>query len=103
MVRREVFEKVGGYSEEFAVGFNDADFCCKVVQAGSLVVFTPYAELYHYEFVSRGREEGNAEKMQRWQQERALMVKKWPRYFDEGDPFTNPNLDKNSTYFALPE
>ena len=55
MVRRDVFEQVGGYNGEFAVGFNDADFCLRVWEAGYRTIFTPYAELYHYEFTSRGR------------------------------------------------
>ena len=103
MVKRSVFEHVGGYTEAFAVGFNDADFCCKVTEAGYLVVFSPYAELFHHEFTSRGREEGDSAKMQRWQQERELMIAKWSSYFTSGDPFLNPNLDRNSCYFALPE
>lgn len=102
MVRRSVFEEVGGYSEEFAVGYNDADFCCKARAAGYSVVFTPYAKLYHNEFVSRGREEGDPSKMARWLRERALMQKRWPSYFEQGDPFSNPNLDRDSLYFALP-
>jgi GT2 family glycosyltransferase len=103
MVKRSVFEHVDGYTEAFAVGFNDADFCCKVTEAGYLVVFSPYAELFHHEFASRGREEGDSAKMQRWQQERELMIAKWSSYFTSGDPFLNPNLDRNSCYFALPE
>lgn len=102
MVRRAVFEEVGGYSEEFAVGYNDADFCCKVNAAGYSVVFTPYAKLYHNEFVSRGREEGDASKMERWRRERTRFQEKWPQYFEAGDPYTNPNLDRDSLYFALP-
>lgn len=102
MVRRSVFEEMGGYSEEFAVGYNDADFCCKVRAAGYSVVLTPYAKLYHNEFVSRGREEGDSSKMARWCRERSRMQEKWPSYFEEGDPYSNPNLDRNSLYFALP-
>ena len=102
MVKRTVFEEVGGYSEEFAVGYNDADFCCKVSAAGYSVTFTPYAKLYHNEFVSRGREEGDPSRMQRWLRERALMQEKWPQFFEQGDPFSNPNLDRDSLYFALP-
>ena len=58
MVRRELFEQLGGYDEQFAVGFNDADFCLRAWEAGFKTVFSPYAELYHYEFTSRGRESG---------------------------------------------
>ena len=102
LVRRSVFDEVGGYSEEFAVGFNDADFCCKVRRAGYLVVFTPFAELHHYEFTSRGREANDPVKLERWSRERDLMQRTWPRYFDEGDPCSNPNFDRDSTYFSLP-
>ena len=78
------------------MGYNDADFCCKVSAAGYSVTFTPYAKLYHNEFVSRGREEGDPSKMQRWLRERALMQEKWPQFFEQGDPFSNPNLDRDS-------
>ena len=63
MVRRDVFEQVGGYNEELAVGFNDADFCLRVWEAGYRTIFTPYAELHHYEFTSRGREEASEENL----------------------------------------
>ena len=81
MVRRDVFEQVGGYNEEFAVGFNDADFCLRAWEAGYRTIFTPYAELYHYEFTSRGREEANEEKLRRWKREQALFMQRWPEFF----------------------
>lgn len=101
MVRREVFEEVGGYDEDFAVGFNDVDFCFRVRATGRLVTFTPYAELYHYEFVSRGREVADPGKLMRWKREQALFVRRWPEVFVEGDPYTNPNLDVDSAYYGL--
>ena len=81
MVRRDVFEQVGGYNEEFAVGFNDADFCLRVWEAGYRTIFTPYAELCHYEFTSRGREEADEEKLRRWKCEQALFTQRWPEFF----------------------
>lgn len=101
MVRKSVFDEVGGYDEDFAVGFNDADFCLRVRRAGYCVTFTPYARLYHYEFTSRGREEVDSEKLLRWKREQSLFVNRWPDYFVSGDPFSNPNLRRNSMYFAL--
>ncbi len=101
MVRREVFDKVGGYDETFAVGFNDADFCLKVRAAGYDVVFTPYAELYHYEFVSRGREGIDSKKQARWEQERDAFFEKWHDELEGGDPLVSPNLDKDNWYYAL--
>ena len=103
MIRRSVFDEVGGYNEELAVGFNDVDFCLKVWKAGYRVVFSPYAELFHYEFVTRGRELADSSKQARWEQEQALFKQTWPECFEQGDPFTNPNLDRNSFYYALPE
>lgn len=101
MVRRDVFEQVGGYDEEFAVGFNDADFCLRVWEAGYRTIYTPYAELYHYEFTSRGREEANEEKLRRWKREQSLFIQRWPEYFLTGDPWLGPNLSDESEYFSL--
>ena len=100
MVRRDVFERVGGYNEEFAVGFNDADFCLRVREAGYRTIFTPYAELYHYEFTSRGREEANEEKLRRWKREQAPFMQRWPEFFLTGDPWLGPNLSAESEYFS---
>ena len=55
LVRRDVFEEVGGFNTAFAVAFNDVDFCLRVQQAGYTNVWTPHAELYHHESKSRGQ------------------------------------------------
>lgn len=101
MVSKSVFDEVGGYDETFAVGFNDVDFCFRVRETGRLVTFTPYAELFHYEFVSRGREVADPLKLERWKREQALFVERWPKPFLEGDPYSNPNLNPDSVYFGL--
>ena len=101
MVHRDVFEQVEGYDEEFAVGFNDADFCLRVWEAGHRTIFTPYAELYHYEFTSRGREEANEEKLRRWKREQALFMKRWPEFFLDGDPWLGSYLSSESEFGAL--
>lgn len=103
MMRREVFDQVGGYDEALAVGFNDIDFCLRVREAGYLVTFTPYAELYHYEFTSRGREVADEAKLRRWESERDFFATRWARVFEEGDPYGNPVFDPDSAYYALPE
>ena len=54
LVSKELFEKAGGLDESFAISLNDVDFCIKLREMGYLNVFTPFAELYHYESVSRG-------------------------------------------------
>ena len=68
--------------------------------AGFRTIFTPYAELYHYEFTSRGREEANEEKLRRWKREQALFMQRWPELFLMGDPWLGANLSANSEYFS---
>lgn len=101
MVSHSLFDELGGYDEALAVGFNDVDFCLRVQQAGYLVTFTPYAELYHYEFVSRGREAADPVKQVRWEKERDFFMARWPESFEHEDPYGNPNLKRNNAYYAL--
>jgi GT2 family glycosyltransferase len=91
MVRKAVFEQVGGFDEKFAVALNDIDLCMRIREAGYLNVFTPYAELYHYESKSRGYEEGS-EKEQRFESEKARFRTRWKAELAAGDPYYNPNL-----------
>lgn len=100
MVRKSVFDQVGGLSSELQVAFNDIDFCLKVRKAGYLVVYNPYAELYHYESKSRGLED-TPEKVERFNREIKLIERKWPLIFQEGDPYYNPNLSLETQDFSL--
>ena len=75
-VRREHFEAVGGLDESLAVAFNDIDFCLRLRQTGLRNVFTPWAQLYHHESVSRGLDDTD-EKRQVYQQERIFMQERW--------------------------
>ena len=100
MVKRSVFDEVDGLSEELKVAFNDIDFCMKVRQIKKLVVYNPYAELYHFESKSRGLED-TPEKVERFQREIATFERKWPKILKEGDPYYNPNLTLESQDFSL--
>lgn len=91
LIRKDVFEKIDGLDEGFAVAFNDIDLCMKIRKAGYLVVFTPYAEFYHYESKSRGFED-SPEKIARFNGEIARFTKKWAKELEKGDPYYNPNL-----------
>lgn len=93
MVRREVFDSVGGFTEDFASDFNDVDFCFKVRAGGHLVVYEPSVELYHYESISRGPKKTFEEKI-RFHKECALMNYRWASEYLRGDPFYNPNLNQ---------
>ncbi len=100
MVRKDVFEKVGGFDENLGVAFNDVDLCLKIRQKGYLIVYTPYAKLYHHESLSRGYED-NPDKQNRFSGEVRYMREKWGQVIDNGDPYYNPNLSLESEDFRI--
>lgn len=100
MTKKSLFEQVGGLTEAFKVAFNDIDYCMKIRSIDKLVVYNPYAELYHYESKSRGLED-TKEKIERFNSEIERFQKKWDRILVEGDPFYNPNLALDRSDFAL--
>ena len=101
LLRREVWEQVGGLDERFAVNFNDVDLCLRIREAGYLVVWTPYAELYHYESKSRGGNRDTPEKKARTEREIGLFKDRWQRLLEQGDPYYNPNLTLRRSDFSL--
>lgn len=98
LVSRTKYEAVDGLDEGFEVAFNDVDFCLRLRRAGYLNVFTPYAELYHYESESRGAE-NTPEKRKRFQGEIARFKSRWAAELAAGDPYYNPNLTLRATDF----
>lgn len=55
MTRKEVFKRVEGFNEDFAMNYNDIDYCLKVHEAGYRIVYASQAELFHYESKCRER------------------------------------------------
>lgn len=103
MTKRSEYEKVGGFTEELQVAFNDVDFCLKLREINDLIVYTPEVELYHYESISRGVE-NNTEKQIRFHKEVAYMNYRWAKYYVEGDPYINPNFsvgEPGNRYYHL--
>ena len=100
MVKRSVFEQVGGFDGTLKVAFNDVDLCLRIRQAGYLVVYNPYAEMYHYESKSRGYED-TPEKIARFNKEADDFLHRWPDILKNGDPFYNPNLSLDRNDFSL--
>ena len=100
LIRKEIYDEVGGLDESYAVAFNDVDFCVRVRQAGYTNVFTPFAQLYHYESKSRGVED-NPEKQKRFQGEVLRFQARWGDLLAAGDPCTNPNFDIQREDFSL--
>ena len=99
MVKRSIYEEVGGLDESFTISLNDVDFCLKIREKGYLNIFTPFAELYHYESKTRGLEEG--EKLRRYEKECAHFREKWRAALDAGDPYYNPNFSLDYSDFTL--
>ena len=100
MIPRRVYEAVHGLDESFAVAFNDVDLCMRVREAGYLVVFTPFAELTHYEFTSRGQED-TPEKQARFLSETERFTDRWAKELAQGDPYYNVNLTRTKEDFSI--
>lgn len=92
LVRTAVYDQVEGLDEKFTVAFNDVDFCLRVRQAGWRVVWTPYAELYHYESRSRGLDEKDKAKKERFAREQQRLYQNHGRETILHDPYYNPSL-----------
>ncbi len=100
LVKKSLYLQVGGLDEKFAVSLNDVDFCLKLREKGLLNVFTPFAELYHYESVSRGLDD-KGEKALRYEKESERFREKWKAALDAGDPYYNPNFSLDRSDYSL--
>lgn len=100
MVRKSNFEAVGGLEEGFAISLNDVDLCLKLREKGLLNVFTPFAELFHHESVSRGLDD-NGEKAERYNRESEKFREKWKDALEAGDPYYNVNFSLDRSDFSL--
>lgn len=100
MIKKECYLQVGGMDEQLKVALNDMDLCLKVREAGKLVVFNPWVELYHYESKSRGLED-TPEKHERFKTEIKRFRDRWKDVLEKGDPYYNPNLTLERGDFGL--
>ncbi len=99
LMRADVYREAGGLDEAYAVAFNDVDLCMRICEKGYRIVFTPFAELYHYESKSRG-EEDTKEKQLRFQGEVERFYERWEDVLRRGDPCYSPNLTLRAENFA---
>lgn len=100
MMRKTLYEKLGGLDEKFAVALNDVDLCIRAWKSGRVNVFTPFAELYHYESASRGNDLSGAN-AERYEKESEMFRKRWKELLEKGDPYYNPNFSLDRSDFAL--
>ena len=104
MTSKADFDSVGGLNEDLKVALNDVDYCLKLRKKGLLNVFTPFAELFHYESRSRGSDEiGRADKehADRYNKECELFKSIWKEELEKGDPYFNPNFSLDYSNFVL--
>lgn len=121
MVKKALYDELGGLCEEFAVALNDVDFCLRVREKNLLVVFTPFAELYHFESKSRGsdlklskreraklakegvqaEDESGKKNSERYNKEAALFRSKWKGILRDGDPYYNVNFSLDRSDYSL--
>ncbi|MCL2627430.1 MAG: glycosyltransferase family 2 protein [Oscillospiraceae bacterium] len=100
MMKKALFLDVGGFYEDMTVAYNDIDLCMKVRAKGKLIVWTPFCELIHYECTSRGIND-TPEKEKRENNERAMFVKRWEDYWENGDPYYNVNFSSKNADFVI--
>jgi GT2 family glycosyltransferase len=101
MIKKSIYDEVEGMnSQEFKIGYNDVDFNLRVLEKGYYNIFTPYAELYHHESLSRG-EDNTPEKIARFQSEKDALFARHREILKNGDPYYNPNLTHDKEDFSL--
>lgn len=100
MVPRAVYEGLGGLDESYSVVFNDVDLCLRIRESGKLIVWTPFAELTHYESKSRGSDEDTKAKQAFFKEETRRFQTKWNAALTAGDPYYNVNLTRSKENFT---
>lgn len=93
MIKKELFDKLGGLDEKLAVAYNDVDFCLRLRRRGLLNVYVPQALFFHYESKSRGYD-NKGERHERFLRESQLFRDRWQNIIDDGDPYYNVKLSK---------
>lgn len=93
LMRRDAFEAINGFDQQFAVGFGDVDLCLRTHQVGYRVIFCPQATLVHHESLTRGKSIG----FDPHPEDSALFLSRWKPIIESGDPYYNPNLCTFST------
>jgi len=84
MIKKSLFEEFGGFDENLPIAYNDVDLCLRLREKGYLIVYTPYAVLYHEEYATRG--EGHPP------EDETNTLARWADTIAKGDPYYNRNL-----------
>ncbi len=100
MVKKALYDKVGGLDESFAVALNDVDFCLRLRKLGYLNVWNPYCELYHLESKSRGLDT-EGKQAARYDAEAEKFRERWQEELAAGDPYYNVNFSLDRSDYSL--
>jgi GT2 family glycosyltransferase len=90
MIKKVLFEEVGGFDEKLAYSFNDVDLCLRLREKGYLIIYTPYSRLYHHGTASRPFTEDD--------EEIRYFVKRWHDLIINGDPYYDQNLSRTKPF-----
>lgn len=102
MMRKNLFDEIGGFDESYRVTYNDVDLCLRLYEKGYQNLYTPYARLLHHESISVGLPEEVARRDTKEMQAAIEKFKKqWAKYI-EHDPNINPNFDKTNAFYDIP-
>ena len=85
MMRRSLFEQVGGFNEHFFTAYQDLDLCLRLRARDLRIIYTPRVVVVHHEWTSRKRYYDMVD--------RELLLDQWEEIIERGDPFYNPHLD----------
>ncbi len=93
MMRKSVFVEVGGFDEHIKVAYNDVDLCLRIREKGYVIVYTPYAVLYHLESATRKNLHPLSDE--------EYVRKRWGSLIQAGDPYYSPHLSRERPDFSL--
>jgi GT2 family glycosyltransferase len=99
LIKRDIYNEVGGLDESFQVAYNDVDFCLRVQALGYQNIYTPFARLIHHESKTRG-EDNDPVKIKRFDREKVLLSTRWGDVI-KNDPFYNVNLTRSREDFSI--
>lgn len=100
MIKRDIWDKVGGFDEKYTIEYNDVDFCLRVQDMGYNNIYVPHVELYHHESISRGHPHMTKKSYERHLREIGYLKESWPEIIKH-DPCYNPNLTLGKADFSI--
>lgn len=93
MIKKKDYSRLNGFDDQFRTHFQDVDLCLRLVASGLRLIYTPRALLFHHESATRGHEYDHADS--------ALLLQRWAKVYECGDPYYNPHFDRRCLNYSL--